>query len=78
MQQRDDQQNDRVKSRRGFAAMSSERQREIASQGGRAAHQQGVAHEWNKDEAKAAGRKGGQASGSRRRGDNGNGRTELL
>lgn len=78
MQQRDDQQNDRVKSRRGFAAMSPERQREIASQGGRAAHQQGVAHEWNKDEAKAAGRKGGQASGSRRRGDSGNGRTELL
>ncbi len=58
--------------------MSPERQREIASQGGRAAHQQGVAHEWNKDEAKAAGRKGGQASGSRRRGDSGNGRTELL
>ena len=35
--------------------MSAERQREIASQGGRAAHQQGVAHEWSKDEARAAG-----------------------
>lgn len=57
--------------------MSPERQREIASQGGRAAHQQGVAHEWNKEEAKAAGRKGGQASGTRRR-DDGNGREELL
>jgi general stress protein YciG len=55
------------KSRRGFAAMSAERQREIASQGGRAAHEQGVAHEWSKDEARAAGKKGGQASGFRRR-----------
>ncbi|HVF82443.1 MAG TPA: KGG domain-containing protein [Flavisolibacter sp.] len=45
------------KLRRGFAAMSAERQREIASQGGRAAHEQGVAHEWNKDEARAAGKK---------------------
>lgn len=56
-----------AKSRRGFAAMSPERQREIASQGGRAAHRQGVAHEWNKDEAKAAGRKGGQVSGTKRK-----------
>lgn len=54
------------KSRRGFAAMSPERQREIASLGGRAAHQQGVAHEWNADEARAAGKKGGQASGKKR------------
>lgn len=46
--------------------MSPERQREIASQGGRAAHQQGVAHEWSTDEARAAGKKGGQASGKRR------------
>ena len=46
--------------------MSPERQREIASQGGRAAHQQGVAHEWSAEEARAAGRKGGQASGKRR------------
>lgn len=64
------QENDRTettKSRRGFAAMSPERQREIASQGGRAAHEQGVAHQWNRDEAIAAGKKGGQASGSRRR-----------
>ena len=59
--------NDQQKSRRGFAAMSAERQREIASQGGRAAHQQGVAHEWSKDEARAAGKKGGQASGSKRK-----------
>jgi uncharacterized protein len=54
-------------SRRGFAAMDPERQRQIASQGGRAAHQQGVAHEWSKEEAREAGKKGGQHSGSRRR-----------
>jgi general stress protein YciG len=55
------------KSKRGFASMSTERQREIASQGGRAAHQQGVAHEWNKDEAREAGKKGGQISGGKRK-----------
>jgi general stress protein YciG len=65
------------KSRRGFAAMSAERQREIASQGGRAAHEQGVAHEWNKDEARAAGKKGGQASGTKRRGS-ATGETDVL
>jgi uncharacterized protein len=70
-------QNVERKSRRGFAAMSEERQRAIASQGGRAAHEQGVAHEWNRDEARAAGKKGGQASGSKRRA-NTNNREELL
>lgn len=45
---------------RGFAAMDPERQRRIASEGGRAAHRQGVAHEWSKEEAREAGRKGGQ------------------
>ena len=45
---------------RGFAAMDPEKQRRIASEGGRAAHRQGVAHEWSRDEAKEAGRKGGQ------------------
>lgn len=48
------------KSNRGFAAMSPERQKQIASEGGRAAHKQGVAHEWNSDEARKAGKKGGQ------------------
>ncbi|WP_121352213.1 KGG domain-containing protein [Flavisolibacter nicotianae] len=57
------------KSRRGFAAMSPERQRAIASQGGRAAHQQGVAHEWSSEEAKEAGKKGGQISGKKRTSD---------
>ena len=45
---------------RGFAAMDPEKQKRIASEGGRAAHRQGVAHEWSKDEAREAGRKGGQ------------------
>ena len=48
------------KSNRGFAAMSPERQKQIASEGGRAAHKLGVAHEWNSDEARKAGKKGGQ------------------
>ena len=48
-------------SNRGFASMDPQRQREIASQGGRAAHQKGTAHEFNSEEARAAGRKGGQA-----------------
>jgi general stress protein YciG len=42
--------------------MSPEKQREIASKGGRAAHEKGTAHEWTADEARAAGRKGGQIS----------------
>jgi len=50
------------KERRGFASMSAEKQREIASKGGRAAHEKGTAHEWTPDEARAAGRKGGQIS----------------
>jgi uncharacterized protein len=50
------------KERRGFASMSPERQREIASKGGRAAHAKGTAHEWTPDEARSAGRKGGQVS----------------
>ena len=70
MQQNNEQKNGTQKSRRGFAAMSPERQREIASQGGRAAHVQGVAHEWNAAEAKEAGKKGGQASGTKRKSNN--------
>jgi general stress protein YciG len=55
------------KTKRGFASMNPEQQRAIASRGGRAAHQQGVAHEWNSDEAKQAGKKGGQTSGQKRK-----------
>lgn len=51
------------KSVRGFAAMDAEKQKEIARKGGRAAHEQGVAHEWSSDEARQAGKKGGQARG---------------
>src|SRR5215216_645733 len=50
----------RQKSPRGFAAMDQEKQREIASKGGRAAHSKGTAHEFSPDEAREAGRKGGQ------------------
>ncbi len=47
---------------RGFASMDRDKQREIASKGGRAAHQKGTAHEWTPAEAREAGRKGGVAS----------------
>src|SRR5690349_18644415 len=47
------------RSNRGFASMDRERQREIASKGGRAAHRKGTAHQWSADEAREAGRKGG-------------------
>jgi general stress protein YciG len=46
---------------RGFASMDRSKQREIASKGGRAAHKKGAAHEWTREEAQAAGRKGGLA-----------------
>lgn len=51
-----------TKEQRGFASMSRDKQREISSKGGRAAHEKGTAHEWTPDEARAAGRKGGQIS----------------
>ena len=47
---------------RGFASMDRQKQREIASKGGRVAHEKGTAHEWTREEARAAGRKGGVAS----------------
>lgn len=47
--------------KRGFAAMSKERQREISSMGGRAAHAQGKAHVFTSEEARIAGQKGGTA-----------------
>ena len=54
------------KSKRGFAAMDPELQRQIAREGGRAAHQKGTAHEFTSEEARIAGRKGGEASGGNR------------
>jgi general stress protein YciG len=54
------------KSNRGFASMDPQRQREIASEGGRAAHEKGTAHEFTSEEAREAGRKGGQARSQKR------------
>lgn len=51
---------------RGFAGMDPAKQREIASKGGKAAHAKGTAHEFTSEEARAAGRKGGEASGGGR------------
>ena len=52
-------------SNRGFASMDEEKQREIASKGGKAAHEKGTAHEFSSDEAREAGSKGGQSRQSR-------------
>ncbi|MBY0294090.1 KGG domain-containing protein [Patescibacteria group bacterium] len=46
---------------RGFAGMDPEKQREIASKGGKAAHEKGTAHEFDSEEAQRAGSKGGRA-----------------
>jgi general stress protein YciG len=51
----------RTRSNRGFASMDREKQKEIASKGGRAAHAKGTAHEFDSGEAREAGRKGGVA-----------------
>ena len=55
------------KSNRGFASMDPQRQREIASEGWRAAHEKGTAHEFTSEEAREAGRKGGMARSANRR-----------
>ncbi|MGG6293445.1 KGG domain-containing protein [Leptolyngbya sp. AN02str] len=47
--------------KRGFASMDPDKQREIASKGGQAAHESGHAHEFTPEEARAAGKKGGEA-----------------
>jgi general stress protein YciG len=60
-----------AKEDRGFASMDRAKQREIASKGGKAAHQKGTAHEWTSEEARDAGRKGGIASHLRRRAQSG-------
>ena len=51
---------------RGFASMDAARQREIASKGGRAAHEKGTAHRFNSEEARQAGRKGGESVSANR------------
>src|SRR5713101_4182249 len=59
------------KKHRGFAAMDHEKQREIASKGGKAAHEKGTAHEFTPEEAREAGRKGGLRSHGERTNANG-------
>ena len=54
------------KQHRGFAAMSPEKRAAIASLGGLAAHAKGTAHEWTKEEARAAGARGGKAAQAKR------------
>lgn len=56
----------RKKSRKGFRSMSPEKQREIASMGGRTAHERGTAHEFTSETAREAGRLGGLAASRRR------------
>lgn len=55
------------KSNRGFASMDPDRQRQIASEGGKAAHEKGTAHEFTSEEAREAGRKGGMARSANRK-----------
>ena len=62
-----------AKEDRGFASMDRSKQREIASKGGKAAHQKGTAHEWTSEEAREAGRKGGMASHRRKQEQQGGG-----
>lgn len=57
--QSSDQNQESNQSNKGFASMDPEKQREIASQGGKAAHEKGTAHEWDSKEASEAGKKGG-------------------
>ncbi|MBE9212248.1 stress-induced protein [Plectonema cf. radiosum LEGE 06105] len=53
---------DNNKDQRGFASMDEEKQREIASKGGKAAHEKGNAHEFSSEEAREAGKKGGEVT----------------
>lgn len=56
---------------RGFAAMTPEKQREIASEGGRAAHEKGTAHEFTSEEARRAGSQSHKNDGNRQSADTG-------
>ena len=46
---------------RGLASADQETRERVASMGGKAAHEQGTAHEWDSEEAREAGRKGGES-----------------
>ncbi len=65
--------NNQGNSKRGFASMDPQRQREIASQGGRAAHASGNAHEFTSEEAREAGRMSHKNDGNQQSGNRGNG-----
>lgn len=60
-------------SNRGFASMDPQKQREIASEGGRAAHASGNAHEFTSEEARRAGSMshGGGGGGNQQSGGQG-------
>jgi hypothetical protein len=55
-----------TKKPKGFAAMTQEKRKEIASMGGKAAHAQGVGHQWTRETAALAGKKGGTAKHANR------------
>lgn len=63
--------NDNNTSNRGFASMDADKQRDIASRGGKAAHEKGTAHEFDSEEAREAGRKGGLSRGNNQAGQTG-------
>ncbi len=54
-----------MKGKRGFGSMDKEKQRKIASRGGKAAHKSGKAHKWTKEEASLAGKLGGRAKANK-------------
>lgn len=56
-----------LKRPRGFAILDRSRVREIAREGGRAAHARGTAHEFTSEEARLAGSKGGRATHAKRK-----------
>lgn len=55
------------KKRRGFAAMHPDKQKEIASKGGKSAHAKGTAHQFTSEEAREAGTKGGRAAAEKKK-----------
>ena len=71
MAQNNQNQNKDKGSNRGFASMNADQQRDIASRGGKAAHEKGTAHKFDTQEGQEAGSKGGKAShGNRQQSDN--------
>jgi general stress protein YciG len=59
-------------SNRGFASMDPQKQREIASEGGKAAHASGNAHEFSSEEARRAGSMSHKNDGNSQSGNQGN------